>query len=85
MINYGAQICNPMEINVFISNVDQDSEIIEHSTFEFISFEVKSSCSRFPYVIKEFMISKIKLSTLDPKNICYTFNNNGIQQQSCTM
>ncbi len=34
MINFVVQICNPMEINVFISNVDQDSEIIEHITFK---------------------------------------------------
>ncbi len=30
---YSVQIYNPMEINVFMSNVDQVSEIIEHCTF----------------------------------------------------
>jgi hypothetical protein len=28
------QICNPMEIDVFINNVAQGNEIIEHITFK---------------------------------------------------
>jgi hypothetical protein len=34
MINYGVQICNPMEIDVIMNIVDQNNEIIEHITFK---------------------------------------------------
>jgi hypothetical protein len=38
-----------------------------------------SFCFKSFYVIKKFIINNVELSTLDPKNTSYTFNNNGIQ------
>jgi hypothetical protein len=34
MINYGVQICNPTEVDAFMSIVDQSNEIIEYITFK---------------------------------------------------
>jgi hypothetical protein len=34
MINYDVQVYNPTETNVFMNNVDQGNEIIEHITFK---------------------------------------------------
>jgi hypothetical protein len=51
----------------------------KHTNFEFKFFRFKFHC-----VIKEFMISKVRLLALNQETICYTFNNNGIKHQSCT-
>jgi hypothetical protein len=48
-------------------------KVLTPPTPKHTNLEAMSSCFRSLYVIKEFMIKKIKLSTLDPNNTCYTW------------
>ncbi len=77
--------CNKSILDLNCNSIFEPWKILTPWTPKQNGFETNSFSFKPFYVIKKFMIKKVKLLTPDPKTTCCTFNNKVMWHQSCTM